>query len=30
MIESYVRRAAITGEEPDAERAARVLNVLLR
>lgn len=30
VVESYVHRAAITGEEPDAERAARVLHVLLR
>ncbi len=30
VVESYVHRAAITGEEPDADRAARVLHALLR
>jgi AcrR family transcriptional regulator len=30
VVESYVHRAAITGEEPDAGRAARVLHALLR
>jgi hypothetical protein len=30
IVESYVHRAAITGDEPDAERAARVLHALLR
>ncbi len=30
LVESYVHRAAITGEEPDASRAARVLHALLR
>jgi len=30
VVESYVHRAAITGEEPDADRAARVLQALLR
>ena len=29
VVESYVHRAAITGEEPDADRASRVLHVLL-
>jgi AcrR family transcriptional regulator len=30
IVESYVHRAAITGDEPDAARAARVLHALLR
>lgn len=30
IVESYVHRAAITGDEPDADRAARVLHALLR
>ena len=30
VVESYVHRAAITGDEPDADRAARVLHALLR
>lgn len=30
VVESYVHRAAITGEEPDADRAERVLHALLR
>jgi hypothetical protein len=30
VVESYVHQAAITGEEPDADRAARVLQALLR
>lgn len=29
VVESYVHRAAITGEPPDADRAGRVLHVLL-
>jgi len=30
IVESYVHRAAITGDEPDAAPAARVLHALLR
>jgi hypothetical protein len=30
IVESYVHRATITGDEPDAARAARVLHALLR
>jgi AcrR family transcriptional regulator len=30
IVESYVHRAAITGDEPDADRAGRVLHALLR
>jgi AcrR family transcriptional regulator len=30
IVESYVHRAAISGDEPDATRAARVLHALLR
>ncbi len=30
IVESYVHRAAITGDEPDTDRAARVLHALLR
>jgi hypothetical protein len=30
IVESYVHRAAVTGDEPDADRAARVLHALLR